>query len=249
VGMADEVQASSQADTGKLTSLVNRLIKSLHTGDLFASTIDQPLYAYLRAHLEDAVQIGFGVADEKLRGYLLANVQRFSGFKTAAVQRAMSEKLTDEKGQVRPFADFKADCLEINQQYNVDYLRTEYNQAIASSQMAAKWSEFDPSSQIRYDTVGDDRVREEHVALDGITRPVNDPFWDDHYPPLDWNCRCSTTELDGDAPSTADLDLPGLPEAAEGFRENVGKTGQIFGADHPYFQLSAHEARQIEQQL
>ncbi|QKG56992.1 DUF935 family protein [Hymenobacter sp. BRD128] len=242
------VQAAA-GDSGKLNKLAERLIKAIHSGDLFNGTIDQPLYHYLRAHLEDAVQLGFGVADEKLRGYLLANVQKFSGFKTAAVQRAMSEKLTDAKGNIRPFAEFRADALEVNQLYNVDYLRTEYNQAIASSQMAAKWSEFDASSQIRYDTVGDNRVREEHAALDGITRPHDDPFWDDHYPPLDWNCRCSATELDSDATATPAHELPGLPEAAEGFRENVGKTGVIFGADHPYFQLPAHEARKIESQL
>lgn len=247
-GMAGEVHAAA-GENSKLQKLAERLIKALHGGDLFADTIDQPLYAYLRAYLEDAVQLGFGVADEKLRGYLLANVQRFSGFKTAAVQRAMSEKLTDEKGQVRPFADFRADCLEINDQYNVQYLRTEYNQAIASSQMAAKWSEFDSNSQIRYDTVGDERVRQEHAELDGITRPQNDPFWDDHYPPLDWNCRCSATELDHEAEATPHHELAGLPEASEGFRENVGKTGKIFGADHPYFQLSAAEARKIETQL
>ena len=248
-GMASEVRAAAGDDNGKLDKLAERLIKAIHAGDLFDGTIDQPLYAYLRNHLEDAVQLGFGVADEKLRGYLLANVQKFSGFKTAAVQQAMSEKLTDAKGNIRPFADFQADALEVNQEYNVQYLETEYNQAIASSQMAAKWSEFDTGSQLRYDTAGDERVRAEHAALDGTTRPQDDDFWDGHYPPLDWNCRCSATELDESAAATPDHELAGLPEAAEGFRENVGKTGQIFGADHPYFQLSAAEARQIEQQL
>jgi len=66
---------------------------------------------------------------------------------------------------------------------------------------------------------------------------------------LDWNCRCSATELDHEAEATPVQELADLPEAAEGFRENVGKTGQIFGADHPYFQMSALEARKIEAQL
>ncbi len=248
-GAVGEVRASSQADTGRLTMLINRLIEAMHTGDLFTSTIDQPLYHYLRAHLEEAVQLGFGIVDEKLRGYLLANVQRFSGFKTYAVQQAMTEKLTDAKGNIRPFAEFKADCLAINQRYNVDYLRTEYNQAIASSQMAAKWSTFDSYSLLRYDTVGDELVRPEHAKLDGITRPHGDAFWNEHYPPLAWGCRCTVSELGDDATATPAPQLAGLPEAAEGFRENVGKTGQIFGADHPYFHLSDEEARKLESQL
>ncbi|MDO7877366.1 DUF935 family protein [Hymenobacter sp. ASUV-10] len=247
-GHTAAVQASSK-DDGKLTKLVNALIKATHErGDLFDGTIDQPLYSYLRNHLEDAVQLGFGAADKKLRGYLLANVQRFSGFKTAAVQRAMTEKLTDAGGNVRPFAEFREDALAINQQYNVDYLATEYNQAIASSQMAARWSEFG-GGPLRYDTAGDDRVREEHQDLDGITRAQDDPFWDDHYPPLDWACRCSVTEVDDDATLSTDEQLAGLPEAANEFRENVGKTGRIFGDDHPYYQLSAEQARRIEEQL
>lgn len=67
--------------------------------------------------------------------------------------------------------------------------------------------------------------------------------------PLAWNCRCTATELDDEAQATPHHALAGLPEASEGFRENVGKTGKIFGADHPYFQLSAAEARKIESQL
>jgi len=29
-----------------------------------------------------------------------------------------------------------------------------------------------------------------HVALDGTTLPIDDPFWDTHYPPNGWGCQC-----------------------------------------------------------
>ena len=32
--------------------------------------------------------------------------------------------------------------------------------------------------------------RLEHVALDGTTLPIDDPFWDTHYPPNGWGCQC-----------------------------------------------------------
>ena len=42
-----------------------------------------------------------------------------------------------------------------------------------------------------YRTVGDNRVREEHAALEGVTLPKDDPFWTKFYPPNGWSCRCT----------------------------------------------------------
>lgn len=47
-----------------------------------------------------------------------------------------------------------------------------------------------------YHDVGDDRVRETHHALNGLILPANDQFWNDHFPPWDFNCRCSVTATD-----------------------------------------------------
>lgn len=41
-----------------------------------------------------------------------------------------------------------------------------------------------------YVTVGDDRVRPAHEAIDGVTLPKDDPFWIKNRPPNGWNCRC-----------------------------------------------------------
>lgn len=82
-----------------------------------------------------------------------------------------------------------------------------------------------------YRTVGDDRVRPEHEAMDGVTAPKDDPIWKTWFPPAGWNCRCTaieiyrgegaqyertqypdpTIEVDGDV-------IPVLPD--EGFRVN-----------------------------
>jgi SPP1 gp7 family putative phage head morphogenesis protein len=47
-----------------------------------------------------------------------------------------------------------------------------------------------------YNDVGDDRVRERHHALNRIILPANHEFWNDHFPPWDFNCRCSVTATD-----------------------------------------------------
>ena len=42
----------------------------------------------------------------------------------------------------------------------------------------------------KYKTMGDEKVRSSHAALDGLILPADDPFWRDHFPPWEWNCRC-----------------------------------------------------------
>lgn len=46
-----------------------------------------------------------------------------------------------------------------------------------------------------YVTVGDDRVRPEHVGLDGVTLPKDDSMWRSIWPPNGYSCRCSTIEV------------------------------------------------------
>lgn len=44
-------------------------------------------------------------------------------------------------------------------------------------------------------TVGDDRVRPNHEALDGMKAPKDDPIWQTHWPPLGFGCRCAVLEI------------------------------------------------------
>jgi SPP1 gp7 family putative phage head morphogenesis protein len=66
---------------------------------------------------------------------------------------------------------------------------------------AGRWqAEQDPDIQeilwgYKYVTVGDDRVREEHAAIDGTVLPKDDAFWQRFYPPNGWNCRCQAIPL------------------------------------------------------
>jgi SPP1 gp7 family putative phage head morphogenesis protein len=46
-----------------------------------------------------------------------------------------------------------------------------------------------------YVTTGDDRVRDTHYLLDGVTLPKDDPRWSRIWPPNGWNCRCQVISL------------------------------------------------------
>ncbi len=82
-----------------------------------------------------------------------------------------------------------------------------------------------------YLTVGDDRVRPSHVALDGVTLPKNDPFWETARPPNGYNCRCRVLRVfDGDeqaepVPAPGVVEVDGVNVIAgpdEGFDFNPG---------------------------
>jgi SPP1 gp7 family putative phage head morphogenesis protein len=250
-GSIAQLQASA-ADDKALQALIERLIGTIYAGANDAEGIiaDLPLYELIYEQLGQAIEVAWDSPDAKLKTFLKKNVQRFSGFKSARVCREMTQKLYDAEGKIRDFAAFKADALQVNQLYNVAYLKTEYEQAVAGAQMASKWSTFEPEALLQYRTVGDDLVRPEHRRFDGVTLPASHAFWDTHYPPNDWNCRCDAVDLvDDEHPHTSAAELAGLPDVPSMFANNVGKAGEVFGKEHPYFDVPKAEKKQIETQL
>ncbi|MEM7227248.1 MAG: phage minor head protein [Planctomycetota bacterium] len=82
-----------------------------------------------------------------------------------------------------------------------------------------------------YRTVGDDRVRPNHAAMDNITLPVDDPFWNENRPPNGYNCRCILIRVFNDDPvinvvQPEPVDVDGIivqPQADPGFQYNPGR--------------------------
>lgn len=48
---------------------------------------------------------------------------------------------------------------------------------------------------LQYVTFGDERVRPNHAAMNGIVAPFDDPFWAANYPPNGHRCRCVAKSL------------------------------------------------------
>ena len=78
-------------------------------------------------------------------------------------------------------------------------LETIYRNAVQTAYNAGHWRSFEATKAarpyLRYDAVNDGRTRPAHRALSGIIRAVDDPFWDDHSPPLGHRCRCRLISL------------------------------------------------------
>lgn len=199
--------------------------------------------------------VDYGLKDNEIpkamRMYLQDNVFVFSGFKAHTELRQASALLRDESGQIKPFNRFLSDIQKIDKNYNKTYLQAEYNFAVASSQAAARWQEFAADGDdflLQYRTAKDEKVREQHRILDGITLPPSDKFWDEFFPPNGWNCRCTAVQVNprrypesnseeaiqrGRA-ATYQPNAKGQNKA-QIFRFNPGKDKKIFPPKHPYY--------------
>ena len=208
--------------------------------------------------------IDYGLKDNEIptamRMYLQDNVFVFSGFKTHTELRQASALLRDASGQIKPFNRFLTDIQKIDKDYNKTYLQAEYNFAVASSQAAARWQEFAADGDdflLQYRTAKDEKVREQHRLLDGITLPPSDKFWDEYFVPLGWNCRCSVVQVNPRRYPQSDSEealqrgraATFQPNAkgqnkAQIFRFNSGKQKVVFPPKHPYFKGTEQSAIQ-----
>ena len=181
---------------------------------------------------------------DKMRERLTRSNYIFSGIKTFHELNEAFPSLLDENGDRKPFERFLNDVRKIDETYNANYLHAEYNFVQASAEMAAKWEQYSEDGDrylLQYRTAHDDKVRPEHAALDRITLPMSDPFWESYYPPNGWNCRCTVVQVrrgkyeetpHNEAMSRGEEVLNG--EKLSIFRFNSGKQGKTMPDYNPY---------------
>lgn len=107
-----------------------------------------------------------------------------------------------------------------------------YDTNVRMAYAAGHWEALEENKKaapyLRYVCVMDGKTREEHRRWHNTVLPIDDPFWETHYPPNGWRCRCSVIAL-----SKYDLEKQGLSVTeqpdngtrgiAAGFDYNVGK--------------------------
>lgn len=203
--------------------------------------ISETAGVYLQALDDSSIQYEIPA---EMRQSLEQDIFVFSGFKTYHQLKEASELLRDSQGRVKSFNQFYQDVSAIRQKYNRNWLHAEYNFAVSSAQMASHWAEYQQDEEmtnLQYRTALDDKVRPEHAALEGVTLPMSDPFWDTAFPPNGWNCRCHVIPvLKEDFPlSNSQRAQDAFDDMTQGkasiFRYNPGKEGVIFPPHHPYY--------------
>lgn len=190
------------------------------------------------------VDIKYDMLDNALISYLRSNIFAFSAGKSYTQYKRFGEILLDEKNNIKSLSQFKKALSQEFGLFNDVYLQAEYNHAIASAQSASfwvdAWANRDKFPNLKWVTAGDARVRPSHSALNGITLPIEDKFWDGHPVPLEWGCRCQRIQVDGSAKLT---DRKTALERASSIKvpkyfKNSGKTGVIYSDEHNNFQTA-----------
>lgn len=234
--------------------MLNDYLDAVYSQAITRTDLHEGLFREHYARLKSHAEAGWGkrfkdAADLKEWEFfqkMESNLRDFAASKQAVLTEQLRLMLTDKAGNKLTRADWEKAIAKTVKRYNDRYLRIETQMATQAAQAAESWSEFERRAylypNLRYKTAGDERVRQSHRSLDGTVRPVNDPFWDVYYPPNGWGCRCKVIQTDEatTAGDGVDFDPP------KGFRGNVGKTGKLFGDDHPYFDQSALDAERIE---
>lgn len=162
----------------------------------------------------------------------------FAAFKTHRQQNDIAAQLLDDNNELRSFADFKKACEAIIGDYNVNWLKTEYDTAVIRARMAARMKEFERDADLypnlKWLKSTSVVKREAHEKLYGLILPITHPFWARVYPGNLWNCKCGITNTDEEPNGKAyniDDYTDDVPDGLEG---NPAKTGALFGKKHPY---------------
>lgn len=237
----------------KLTKEDQDLIKKIfdeenityHPGTMFQDT----------RQLAEALSKGFGKqafdyasADNLAFSMMEINLNRFGFNKNVAEIVELNLALRESSN----FNDFKTRAQDIIGTFKTHHLRTEYDLAVSTGQNASRYlnqlREASVFPYLQYQTAGDDKVREEHAALDGKIFSIHDPELSAIYPPNGFNCRCEMVQIDSDEVDAVTTGSEGIGMLGEewdrmqkyGFDRNPAETGEIFDLNKIY-------AQQLEQ--
>lgn len=74
--------------------------------------------------------------------------------------------------------------------------RLIYQTNLRTSHAAGRYAQLQKLEYWQYHhSIGANNPREQHLAWDGLVLPKDDSFWETHYPPNGWGCRCYVTGM------------------------------------------------------
>lgn len=234
---------------------IEQIFEGVYSGEIDINNLPVMLSEFTYDELMKFVKDGFGKLSTEAKqlkfDFYDRNITAFSGAKNFQEVKDLNRLVFLEDGSKRPFKEFREFAQSIDDEYNINWLKTEQDTAFVVSQSADQWTNFEDDKEelplLEYQTVGDQRVRDEHADWDGIVRPVDDSFWDTNMPPNGFNCRCQVIQKsEGKQSDLRDVRKNDDPM----FDVNPGKVDYIFDEQkHPYFQHARSESREFQKAI
>jgi len=110
-------------------------------------------------------------------------------------------------------------------------LRIIYSTNLRMARAAGQWKRIqqlkDVAPYLMYSAIMDDRTRPLHRKWHHTVLPVDHPWWNTHFPPCGWNCRCTTVQLTEDELNRRGLKVSDVPPSDGPNRDWVRGDGVI----------------------
>lgn len=232
-------------DLSNYTKLIEELAQQIQSGKLKPSDLDSRLVEQIYNDVSEPVKeelnkdwVKYDYKEpQSLVQKFKKNLWQFSSAKTLAELEYINALILDKNGRIKPEHQFMQDVRKANILFNRNYLQAEYQTAKRGAQMAHLWGQFQKQKHLFpnlvYRTVGDGRVRPEHAALNGVIKPIDDPFWRTYYPPNGWRCRCTVMNTAEKASEGEFEDKSVKPE----FHGNTALDEEILTSKGSFFKL------------
>jgi hypothetical protein len=207
---------------------IERLANQIYSGEVKPADLDKDLvlknYAAFNKEAEKAY--GEGYYNSDLTRSFRENFLKFAGAKSHALMTDIAA--IDARSGVSK-ESFITQAKSIVTKHNEQWLTTELrycNSSVASARDYATYLEDeDIYPNLKYRTMADSDVRDNHAVNEGIVKPVRE--WTS-IPPSDHGCRC-WLEQTTDEPTTG-RKLQGIK-----FHNNPHQSGEVFTQEQSYF--------------
>lgn len=245
--LAAEPPIGGQGGRDGADDLLSAMFKRIYALMNMPTTIDKGMVQYFAKLLFAEVEAGYGAKligiDWDTPDYLVLrnlqeNVYHFAAAKNYQQLKETTRALVGDDGKIRTWTEFKRAAFAINKDHVTTWLKTERELAIASGQMSATWQRAQENKEVlpllQFDAILDGRTSPICKSLDGVIKPVSDPFWNIYYPPNHFGCRSDVRALPfGTITPSQDIVYPDKIHPM--FKTNMAATGVVFPKDHPYF--------------
>lgn len=193
-------------------------------------------FTVAKAMQEDILQDIRGAVDAAL-----AKGQSFGQFQAGLKPLLQAKGWWDRKTMLDPLTG-KAHKVQFGSPRR---LRIIYDTNLRMAYARGRWERIErlaeASPWLRYVSVLDERTRPDHAAWHGTVLRWDDSWWETHYPPNGWRCRCIVQQLSDDDLQAFGFDPspgppPGSTETRPWTNKRTGKVYQVPAGIDPGFQ-------------